>query len=299
MLLKNLALFLRIVEKGGLAVAGREMGLAPATVTDRLAALEEHYGARLLTRTTRSITLTDEGRELVTGARRILAEAEETEARIKLGVEKISGAIRLSTPIDLGHNRIVPILDAFMDEHREVSVDLTLSDGIVDLVGQGIDLALRYGKLTDSSMKSKKLHDNHRLLCASPEYLEINGVPQHPKDLVQHNCIVIRFGTQLFHDWSFSVDGQQQTYRVQGNRVANDGELVRRWCVEGRGLALKSEWDVHADLKAGRLVSLLEDFAPQPNSLQMTYPAGAVQPRRVRALMEYLSNAFATWDQTV
>ncbi len=293
MLLDNLRLFLRIVEKGGLAAAGREFGLAPASVTERLASLETHYGARLLTRTTRSISLTDEGRELVTGARRILAEAEETEARIKLGIEKISGAIRLSVPIDLGRNQIVPLLDAFMDQHREISVDLTLSDGMIDLVGQGIDLALRYGDLADSSMKSKKLHHNRRLTCASPDYLKLNGTPQHPEDLLRHNCIVMRFGTQTYQDWSFAIEGKQRTYRVWGNRTANDGDLVRKWCVEGRGIALKSEWDVHADIKAGRLISILDEFAPQPNSLQLVYPAGAVQPRRVRALIEYLSEAFS------
>ena len=143
MLIENLKLFLLIVEKAGLAAAGREVGLSPATVTERLAALEAHYGARLLTRTTRSISLTDEGRELVTGARRILAETEETEARIKLGVEKISGMIHMSAPSDLGRTQLVPLLDQFMSEHPEIAIDLTLSDGIIDLVGQGIDLALR------------------------------------------------------------------------------------------------------------------------------------------------------------
>jgi DNA-binding transcriptional LysR family regulator len=265
-------------------------------VSERLAALEAHYNARLLTRTTRSISLTDEGRELVVGARRILAEAEETEARIKLGVEKISGSIRLSTPIDLGRNQIVPLLDIFMEKHREVSVDLSLSDGIVDLVGQGIDLALRYGDLSDSSMKSKKLQSSRRLVCASPDYLKKNGIPKYPDDLGHHNCLVMRFGTQTDQDWSFMIGGKRRMVRVQGNRIANDGDLVRHWCLGGFGIAHKSEWDVHADLKAGRLISILEDFAPEPGSLQMVYPAGAVQPRRVRVLMDHLSQAFARSD---
>jgi len=203
----------------------------------------------------------------VTGARRILAEAEEIEARIKLGVENISGSIRLSAPIDLGRNQIVPLLDSFMDANREVTVDLTLSDGNLDLVGQGIDLALRYGDLADSSMKSRKLHDNRRLVCASPDYLKQNGTPLHPDGLAHHNCIVMRFGTQTFHDWSFMVDGKLRSVRVNGDRVVNDGDLVRQWCLEGRGVALKSEWDVQSEMKDGRLVSILEDFAPQPNAL--------------------------------
>lgn len=288
MLIQNLRLFLQIVEKGGLAAAGRELGLAPATVTDRLAALEEHYGARLLARTTRAISLTDEGRALVTGARRILAETEETEARIKLGVEKISGMIHMSVPSDLGRNKIVPLLDRFMTLHPEIAIDLTLSDGYVDLVGRGIDIALRYGELSDSTMKAQKLGQNRRLVCAAPKYLDTHGTPQHPDDLGHHNCLIMRFGTNTDQDWTFTIDGQRRTCRVRGNRVANDGDLIRQWCLNGCGVALKSEWDIKAELETGQLVTLLDAFVPAPNALQMVYPAGAVQPRRVRALMDYL-----------
>lgn len=294
MLIENLKLFLQIVETGGLASAGREVGLSPATVTDRLAALEAHYGARLLTRTTRSISLTDEGRELVNGARRILAETEEIEARIKLGVEKISGTIHISVPNDLGRAQIVPLLDQFISQHPSIVVDLTLSDGYIDLVGSGIDLALRYGELSNSTMKSRKLGTNRRLICASPEYLKHNGTLQHPDDLAHHNCLIMRFGAQTDQDWGFVVDGKQRNCRVYGNRIADGGDVIRRWCLEGYGLALKSEWDVQDDLAAGTLVSVLDAFAPQPSALQIVYPAGAVQPRRVRALMDYLSK---TLDQ--
>lgn len=289
MLIENLKLFLVIVEKGGLAAAGREVGLSPATVTDRLASLEAHYAVRLLSRTTRSISLTDEGRELVTGARRILAEAEETEARIKLGAEKISGTIHISAPSDLGRNHLVPSLDRFMALHPEVKIDLTLSDGYVDLVGQGIDLALRFGELSDSTMKTRKLGLNRRFLCAAPEYLRRHGPLKHPNDLAHHNCLIMRFGAYTDHTWTFIVNGEKHTCRVKGNRIANDGALIRDWCLRGYGVALKSEWDVRADLQAGRLVALLEAFAPEPSALQMVFPAGAVQPRRVRSLMDFLS----------
>lgn len=289
MLIENLKLFLKIVEKGGLAAAGREVGLSPATVTDRLAALETHYGARLLTRTTRSINLTDEGRELVNGGRRILAETEEIESRIKLGVEKISGTIHVSVPNDLGRSQIVPLLDQFMLQHSEIVVDLTLSDGYVNLVGRGVDLALRYGELSDSTMKSRKLGTNRRLICASPEYLRNNGTPRHPDDLAHHNCLIMRFAAQTDQDWLFVIEGEQRNYRVVGNRVADGGDVIRRWCLEGYGIALKSEWDIRHDLATGRLVCVLDEFAPPPSALQMVYPAGAVQPRRVRALMDYLS----------
>ncbi len=294
MLIENLKLFLLIVERGGLAAAGREFGLSPATVTGRLAALETHYGTRLLTRTTRSISLTDEGRELVIGARRILTETEETEARIRLGVERISGTIHLSATSDLGHNQIAPLLDQFIVEHPGITIDLVLSDGYVDLVGQGIDLALRFGELSDSTMKSRRLGVNRRIVCAAPDYLKLNGAPLHPDDLARHNCLIMRFGTNTDQDWVFSIGGQMRTWRVSGNRIANDGGLIRKWCLSAHGIALKSEWDVRADLAAGRLVEVLEEFAPEPSSLQLIYPAGAVQPRRVRALMDYLSAQLAT-----
>jgi DNA-binding transcriptional LysR family regulator len=293
MFLDNLNLFLRIVEKGGLAAAGRELGISAATVSDRLASLEVYYGASLLIRTTRSISLTDEGRELVNGARRILAEADEVQSRITLGVEKISGTIHISAPIDFGRNRLMALLDAFMVDHPEVRIDLSLTDGNIDLVGQGMDLAFRFGNLADSTLRSKKLGKNRRIVCASPEYLKVYGTPQQPKDLQHHNCLVMRFGTQIDHQWRFMIAGKEETYSVSGNRIANDGSLVREWCLIGHGIALKSEWDIHDDLKSGSLVPLLTDFEPPTNSLQMIYPASAVQPRRVRLLMEWLVQSFS------
>lgn len=292
MLLDNLTLFLRIVEKGGMAAAGRDLDLSPATVTERLAALEAYYGARLLTRTTRSISLTDEGRELVQGARRILAESEEVEARIRHGAENISGAIHISAPVDLGRNRIVPLADQFMALHPLVKFDIILNDGYIDIAQLGLDLALRFGTLSDSTLRSRKLGDNHRLVCAAPCYLEKHGIPKHPDDLQFHNCLLMRFGIEVDREWRFMVDGQETTKLVQGNRIANEGELVRQWCINGHGLSLKSLYDVDEDLRAGRLVALLQDFSPAPNSLQVVYPAGATQPRRVRLFIDFLRDAF-------
>src|SRR5882724_8991867 len=186
MILDNLALFLRIVEKGGLAPAGRELGLSPASVSERLVALENYYGAALLHRTTRVISLTDEGRLLVHGARRLLAEAEELDALIRLGVNKISGPIRLSAPIDLGRSYVVPIIDAFLAEHPEVTIDLSLTDGYVDLVAQGQDLAIRYGELADSTLRVKRLADNRRVVGSVWAYLKSNSPTQRPDALAHH-----------------------------------------------------------------------------------------------------------------
>ena len=293
MLLDNLKLFMRIVEKGSLSAAGRELNLSPATVSERLASLENYYGARLIARTTRSLSLTDEGRELMRGAKRILAETDELESRIKSGMDTISGSIQVSAPVDLGRNRIAPLLDEFMCEHDGVSVDLTLSDGYTDLVGRGIDLAVRYGDLPDSTLRVGKLADTRRIVCASPDYLKSEGTPCHPDDLQHHNCILMRFGNQLDHDWRFAIDGKEVVFPVYGNRIANDGELVRKWCRAGYGIAWKSEWDIQEDLKTGELVPLLEDYAPRPTSLQIVYPAGTVQARRIRMVMDYIAEWFS------
>ncbi|WP_417700584.1 LysR substrate-binding domain-containing protein [Pseudophaeobacter sp.] len=286
MILDNLSLFLRIVEKGGLAAGGREMGLSPATVSERLAALEKHYGARLLNRTTRSISLTEEGRELVDGAQRLLAESEELEARIRLGVERIAGPIRLSAPSDLGRNRLAQIIDRFLEENPEVSADLHLSDGFVDVAAAGLDLAIRYGDLADSSLIVRRLANNSRIVCAAPGYLERNGTPAHPVDLESHNCLLMRFGSDVDRAWPFEIDGARQMITVRGDRIANDGDLIRRWALEGRGIVRKSQWDVHHDISAGRLIPLLREFEVAPIGLQAVMPAARTQPRRVRALMD-------------
>src|SRR5258708_26789114 len=171
-----------------------------------------------------------------------------------MGVEKISRQIWLSAPIDLGRSHLVAILDAFLAEHPEVTIDLNLTDGYVDLVGQGQDLAIRYGELADSTLRVKRLGNNRRVVCASPAYLRDKGLPQHPDDLARHECILMRFGVTIDREWPFQVDGKARTVAVRGRRIANDGGLVRDWCRNGYGIARKSFWDVEADLKVGALV---------------------------------------------
>ena len=294
MLFENLALFLLIVEKGGLSAAGREVGLSPTSVSERLGALERHYGATLLTRTTRSISLTDEGRTLMEGARRLLAEAEDIESTIKLGTERISGLIRLSAPVDLGRNRIVPILDDFLQEHPNVSLDLNLTDGYLDLAGQGIDFAIRYGALSDSTLRVRKLSEGRRVVCASPAYLMAHGTPQHPSDLAQQQCILMRFGSSIHREWQFRAAGRTFKVLVSGRRIANDGDQVRQWCLAGHGICIKSYIDVRDDLDAGRLVEVLESYSLPGVDLQIVYPSGHAMPRRVKLLMDEISLKLAT-----
>ncbi|MEP3274970.1 MAG: LysR family transcriptional regulator [Stappiaceae bacterium] len=289
MLLNNLSLFLQIVEKGSLTAAGREVGLSSTTVSERLSALEAHYGVVLLNRTTRAISLTDEGRALVDGAKQVLGEVEDLDNRIRLGAESLSGPIRISAPSDLGRHAVSDEINRFVSNHPAISVELALSDGFVDIVGEGFDIALRFGSVMDSTLRVRSLGQIRRVLCAAPAYLQKHGTPQKPIDLKDHNCLLMRFGTNLDNVWRFGSDALKQIVTVRGDRIANDGALVRQWGVDGQGIILKSELDIGADLNTGRLIELLADYAAPPSPLQMLFPPGRAQPRRVKALAERLT----------
>lgn len=291
MLIDNLSLFLLIVEKGSLTAAGREAGLSATTVSERLAALEAHYGVTLLNRTTRSISLTEAGRTLVQGAKRVLEDVEDLEGRIRHGAQHLSGPIRLSAPSDLGRNVISAAISGFLDLHPGVSVELVLSDGYVDIVGQGIDLAVRLGDISDSTLRVRRLHPKRRILCAAPAYIAAHGAPKTPADLKNHNCVLMRFGGNLDNVWHLGTGGGKQIVTVRGNRIANDGAMARQWALEGVGIALKSEMDAAEDLRAGRLVELLEDFACAPAPVQLLFPPGRTQPRRIRVFADHLAEA--------
>ena len=178
MLIDNIRLFLTITEKGSLVAAGREVGLSATTVSERLAALEAHYGVVLFNRTTRSLSLTDEGRTLLSGAKVVLGEIEDLETRIRYGAETLSGPIRVSAPIDIGRSIVSDVISSFTAEHPAISIELLLSDGYVDIVGQGFDLALRFGAVTDSTLRTRNLGHFRRIVCAAPSYIAQHGAPQ-------------------------------------------------------------------------------------------------------------------------
>ncbi len=291
--LEAFSVFVQIVEKGSLAAAGRELGLSPTTVSERLSALEAHYNVTLLHRTTRSVSLTEEGRVMIEGARKLLTEAENLDVHIRLGATALSGLIKVSAPSEIGRATIAPVLDAFIAENPEVSVELMLTDGYINIVEEGVDIAIRFGSLTDSTLRARKLFDDQRIVCASPEYLTQCGVPQTPDELVAHNCLVMRFGSKIDNIWRFRSKNEDQRVVVHGNRIVNDGGLVHTWCLEGRGIALKSHLNIGEDLKSGALVELLKDYSPGSTPVQMLFPPGRMQPKRVQALASALSENLA------
>lgn len=287
--IENLRLFQRIVELGSLAAAAREAGLSSTTVSERLASLEAQLGASLLNRTTRSISLTEAGRTLWDGADSVLENVDGLEAQIRHGVDRLSGLIRISAPSDLGRTVVSNAIDRFQSLNPGVRFELHLADGYVDIVGEGFDVALRLGPVADSSLRARPLGDRARLVCAAPSYLARVGRPSKPCDLADHDCLLMRFGNKTDNQWVFRDGAHRRTVTVSGSRIANDGRLVRQWCLEGAGVALKSELDIAEDVRAGRLVALLQEFKAPPTPLQMLFPPSRLQPARVQRFAEQLA----------
>ncbi|WP_086931873.1 LysR family transcriptional regulator [Agarilytica rhodophyticola] len=284
----HLTVFLQIVDKGSMRAAAKELGLSPATVSENLATLESHYGVVLLNRTTRSVSLTEEGRVLAEGARRLLDEIQYLDSQIRLGAESLSGLIRISSPIDIGRNLVVNVIDQFIKDYPNVVVEADFYDGFVDMIGSGIDLALRFGFVRDSSLRIRSVANITRIVCASPAYIKAHGEPQTPEDLQAHNCLIMRFGRQLDNVWYLGQGNAKQEIKVSGNRIANDSELMRNWCINGYGIMMKSELDIKKDIDEKRLVPLLTQYSAEPTPLQLLYPPSRAQPKRVCVFSEYL-----------
>ncbi|MEM9601611.1 MAG: LysR family transcriptional regulator [Pseudomonadota bacterium] len=288
--LNDLRLFRHIVVHGSLAAAARESGLSTTTVSERLVKLEGRFGVTLLNRTTRSLQLTEAGRTLLAGLEPLLEDADALDARIRHGADTLSGPLRITAPSDLGRRWVATLVDRFQATHPQVHIELHLSDGYVDLVGAGFDLALRYGELADSALRVRQLWHGDRVVCAAPSYLARRGVPLRPSELATHDCLVMRFGDLLDNRWWFGDADARESVLVRGHRVSNDGDLVRTWCLNGDGIALKSALDVGDDLDAGRLVRLFSTHRSHATPLQMLFPPGRRQPQRVRAFANFVAD---------
>ncbi|KUZ02526.1 LysR family transcriptional regulator [Burkholderia territorii] len=292
--LPALETFARIVSAGSLSAAARELDLSLSVVSKRLAHLESRLGVRLLHRTTRQQTLTDDGAQFHAQVLRILAEIDRAETLMSDRRGTVGGVLRVTAPGELGRLRIAPLVAAFQRRHPELTVHLMLTDTIVDLLAHDIDVAVRIGSLADSTMIARELAPNHRVLCASSGYLAVHGQPTHPAELRAHRCIVM--GDQPRTEWRFDGAQGAVTVEVTAALLTNDGGAARTLALEGAGIALKSIWDVGADLQAGRLVRVLPAFAAPAAPLHAVYPGGRHVPLRVRTFVDYLRDQLRdTW----
>jgi DNA-binding transcriptional LysR family regulator len=289
---KQISTFVDVAAKGSLSAAARVEGIAPAMIGRRLDALEERLGVKLLQRTTRKIALTNEGLAFLDDCQRILAELENAESAVSERSARASGHLLISAPAGFGRQHVAPLLPSFLAEHRDVSVTLNLNDRVVDLIGEGIDVAIRIADLSDSNLIGVKLADNKRVVAASPAYIKRHGAPRSLDELAKHNCLAISSeGSQ--RGWTFRQNGKNVTLKVTGNMVCNDGAVLHEWALAGKGLAWRSMWEVGTAIESGKLLTVLDEFAAPGNDIYAVFAQRRHLPLRIRAFVDFLRHAYA------
>lgn len=278
--------FVEIVERGSLTAAAQAQARSLPTVVRTLASLERRLGARLLRRTTRRMSLTAEGRDYLERCRRILADIEEAELAVARGQHEPQGEIRVTAPALFGQMHVAPLVTAFLRQHQKVQVDLVLLDRVVNLVDEGVDLALRIGPLRDSSMVAIPAGRMRRVVCVSPELLSELGMPAHPDALAEHPCV--RFRNLAGGAWHFQARGREIAVPVRGAFSCTDAMAVARACAEGLGFALLLHYQVASLVAEGRLAIVLEEFEPEPAPVSLVYPESRLVSVRLRALVAWL-----------
>jgi DNA-binding transcriptional LysR family regulator len=290
--LKQIETFVAVATKGSLTAAAGAEGVAPAVIGRRIDTLEERLGVKLLVRTTRRISLTHEGSAFLEDCQRLITDFDSAEASVSEGGIKASGHLRITAPAGFGRRHVAPLVPAFVARHPDVTLSLNLSDRLVDLVNEGIDCAVRVGDLPDSSLVSVRLADNRRLCVASPAYLTRAGTPKLPADITRHNCLTLSSEASQTRGWAFTVGGESVHVRPASRLDCTDGQVLHAWCLEGLGLAWRSWWEVAADLREGRLVSVLDDFAAPPNGIYAVFTQRKHLPLRLRLWIDFIKESY-------
>jgi DNA-binding transcriptional LysR family regulator len=281
----DLSIFARVVQTGSMTDAAGELDLSLAVVSKRMAALEDRLGVRLLNRTTRRQSLTQEGARFHQRCIRILAEVQDAEADMTDSRSSIAGLLRVTAPRGFGRRYLSPIVTAFQRQHPALCIELSLEDAYVDMVESAVDLALRFGNLNDSSMIARHVATGYRIMCASPAYIERHGAPLVPEDLARHACIVYR--ADATRHWVFERDGKALTAAITPTFYCNDGDAAQAIAREGGGIFYKALWDVGADLANGTLVRVLPQYSAPSEPLQLVYPHALHLSPRVRQFADF------------
>lgn len=294
----DLEFFTQLVKQGSLAALARELGVTPPAITARLAQLEKRLGVRLLNRTTRRLSVTHEGEiYLATGAR-LLEELQELEQTVSSSRGTPKGLLRINATFGFGRRHVAPAIVEFARRYPDVEVQLELTDRSVNLTDKAFDIGIWFGTVPDSRMVARKIVSNRRVLCASPEYLERAGVPQVPRDLQSHRCIVLRESDAAYGTWHLTRGSRQETIKVRGTLSTNDGETGVLWALAGYGILMRSEWDIHEHMRAGRLVPVLSDWALPVADIFAVYPERANLSAKVSAFIDFMTEWFgkeAAW----
>jgi DNA-binding transcriptional LysR family regulator len=293
----DLEIFARVAAAGNMSAAGREMGLSPAVVSKRISHMEERLGVRLFQRTTRQLKLTETGEGFYERVVEILKDIDDAEAFVSHMNAKASGTLRITAPTVFSRMHIAPYLASFMLQHPDLTIEMHLSDEIVDIVGEGMDLAIRVAELNDSSLVARKLAPCRRMICATPDYLERYGCPQTPADLVKHSCLTLNYQ----HVWRLSGPNGVETVRVASKLRSNSGDVLHETQLSGLGLAMRSSWAISADLKAGRLKVVLPEYHETAGvAVYAVYPCRQFVPAKLKLFVDFLAQQFGQvpyWDR--
>jgi DNA-binding transcriptional LysR family regulator len=283
--------FVRVVETGSFTAVAKELDTSQPTISRQIAALEDHLGSLLFQRTTRALTLTDDGRVLYELARQAIDSVQQAVVSVGRHRSAPSGALRLACPVVFGRLHIMPRLPTFLDRFGDVSIDLIMNDGFTDLVEEGIDLAIRIGEISDPALIAKRVGTTGRVTVAAPSYLEAHGAPAHPNDLTRHECIVYsRLATGA--RWEFSSETGPISVQVTGRFRVNNSEGVREGVLRGLGIGVVPIWHFTDEISSGRLVVVLADFEPRRLPTYVVYPSRRFLAPKVRAMIEFLAQEF-------
>ncbi len=279
-------MFVAVAETGGFATAARRLGVSPPVVTRAVAGLEAHLGARVLTRTTRKVRLTEAGARYFEDCRRVLAELEDIEAAVSGEYAELRGALNITASVMFGRLYVTPILLDFLAQHRDVTARVLLSDRVLDLIDEGLNLAVRIAKLADSSLTALRVGEVRRVVCASPAYLRKHGVPKTPEQLADFDAIAFA-PERSAPAWVFDGKRGKVTVKPRAQLLANASEVGIQAALAGRGVTRVLSYMVASELRAGRLRLVLEDYEPEPLPIHIVYREGRRAPARVRAFADF------------
>ena len=288
----DLAFFVLLAKLGSMTATARELGITPPAITKRLSLMEQKLGVRLVNRTTRRISLTNEGESYLAQSTQILHQIREMEEAISSGRAAPKGLLRVNATPGFGRTRIAPIVSRFAHAYPEVEVELHLTDRPISLVEEAYDLAIRFGELPDTRLTARKLMSNKRFLCASPAYLKKAGEPRSPTELHQHRCILHRQNDDVYGTWRLQKGKAVELVKVRGAVSSNDGDIVMNWALDGHGIVQRSEWDVAKYLESGRLKEVMKDYRLPDADLYLYYLSRSNLPAKVRAFIDFLAEEF-------
>lgn len=293
--LDDLALFLRVLDAGSITAAARDMDISVAMASQRLARLEDSLKVRLLHRTTRRLSATEEGLRVAEQARQILDQFGRLQSSVRSGSDAVAGTLRMTISATFGAMYLAPILPEFLARYPDVRVSVDMSDNLVDFVESGVELAIRIGALQDSSLVATELAPNHRVAVASPAYLRKNPAPQTPADLSKHQCLLHVNSRGSTDRWTFQrrSGGRPVSVDVAGRLESTQGELLRDAALRGLGIATHSWWHVAEDIRRGKLVHVLQEYSLPSSAIHAFIPQRKFVPPRVRAMIGYLRESFA------